>query len=278
MIAPVSRADDNDALMARFDKMVQYNLDNPTVVQSATLDSVARSFQNESLGDRVSSWAQWFLKLGRVGYVYGRDPSGYVSEGRLCQDFATDCVLFMCRVTELARSTTAREAVQFAFGTRFYGASIAKVVSEDGRVNYDDPVHLEYSEDMIKSGIWGAEVTGKCGDAVRDTIGSSRAAPDTLHYLPTGRIDFRRLHSGDIVWFIGDENEPDAKEKRLKGTMVHHLGIIRQDEDRTLLIHPASRPLAGVYDKTGLVQVPLETYLSRVSRFKGIVVTRLQEF
>jgi hypothetical protein len=51
----------------------------------------------------------------------------------------------MNRTTELARSASAREAVQFAFGTRFYGASVEHAVREDGRVDFDDPAHLEYS-------------------------------------------------------------------------------------------------------------------------------------
>jgi hypothetical protein len=278
MIAPASRSEDNDALMARFETMVRYNLDNPFVVPSAVLDSLAQAYQALPLGDRVAAWARWFLGRGDVGYLYGRNPGGYVSEGRLCMDFSTDCVLFMCRTTELARSTSAREAVQFAFGTRFYGASVARTITDEGKVDYDDPVHLEYSEDMIRSGIWGADVTAECGSALRDTVGSSRVPPDTLHYLPTVRIDYAKIHNGDIVWFIGDENEPGAAEKRLQGTMVHHLGILSRNGDKIELIHPASRPLPGIYEKPGLVSLPLETYLSRVGRFKGIVVTRLQEF
>jgi len=278
MIAPIARADDGDALMARFERMVAFNLDHPAVVSSAVIDTLCHGLESRPLGERVAAWAQWFVDQKKVEYLYGRDPGGYVTEGRLCQDFSTDCVLFMCRVTELARSTTAKEAVQFAFGTRFYGASIAKVVAENGRVNYDDPVHLEYSEDMIKSAIWGADVTADCGAALRDSIGSLRAAPDTVHYVPSDRLAYDRLESGDILWFVGDENEPGAKEKRAQGTMVHHLGIVTRDGAEVFLIHPASRPLPGVYEKTGLVKVPLKTYLAGVRRFKGVVVTRLKDF
>ncbi len=278
MIAPVSRSDDSEALLARFETMVRFNLDNDRVVPSAMLDSLANAWADESLGDRVAAWARWFLARDDVRYLYGRDPGGYVTEGRLCQDFATDCVLFMNRTTELARSASAREAVQFAFGTRFYGASVERAVREDGRVDFDDPVHLEYSEDMVKSGIWGADVTADCGAALRDTVGSSRAPADTVRYLPTAAIDYARLQSGDIVWFIGDETAPGAADKRREGTMIHHLGILARDGERVDLIHPAARPLSGVYDRTGLVEVPLAAYLSRVSRFKGILVTRLQEF
>lgn len=278
MIAPVSRSDDSEALLARFDTMVRYNLDNGKVVPSAQLDSLANAWTALSLGDRVAAWARWFLARGDVKYLYGRDPGGYVTEGRLCQDFTTDCVLFMCRTTELARSSSAREAVQFAFGTRFYGAAVERAVREDGRVNFDDPAHLEYSEEMVGSGIWGADVTAECGAALRDTVGSLVAPADTVRFLPTAGIDYAKLRNGDIAWFIGDETAPGAAEKRHDGTMIHHLGILVRDGDRVMLVHPAARPLPRVYDRTGLVEVPLDTYLSRVSRFKGLLVTRLQEF
>jgi hypothetical protein len=278
MIAPRSQADDSEALLARFETMVRFNMDNNQVVQSALLDSLSNTFAPLSLGDRVVAWARWFLARGDVRYVYGRDPGGYVTDGRLCQDFRTDCVLFMNRTTELARSSSAREAVQFAFGTRFYGASVERAVREDGRVNFDDPAHLEYSEDMVASGVWGADVTAQCGAALRDTVGSLRVPPDTVRYLPTAGIDYAKLQNGDIAWFIGDETAPGAVEKRREGTMIHHLGILAREGDRVMLIHPAMRPLAGVYDHAGVVEVPLDTYLSRVTRFKGILVTRLQEF
>ena len=118
---------------------------------SEEIDATMRRFSALPLGERVAAWAGWFVDLGKVGYLYGRDPGGYVTDGRICQDFETDCVLFTYRVTELARSTSAEEAAQFAFGTRFYGASIESVVHDDGTVDYDDPAHLEISEEMIES-------------------------------------------------------------------------------------------------------------------------------
>lgn len=278
MIAPASRGDETDALLQRFEAMVLYNLDNPQVVPSAVLDSLAGAWQTRPLGERTAAWARWFLEQGRTIYRYGRDPGGYVEAGRICQDFETDCVLFMYRVTELARSANAREAVQFAFGTRFYGASVAGAILDDGRVNYDDPAHLEYSEEMIQSGIWGADVSAECGRTELDASGSVKVPPDTLRYLPAGGIDEARLRDGDIVWFIGDDAAPGAAEARASGTMVHHLGILERDGGTVNLIHPAARPLSGVYERTGVVRVPLQTYLQRVGRFKGIVVTRLPEF
>ncbi len=279
MIAPYSRSgDDTEALLARFEIMVQQNLDNPHVVDSATLDAMARELDPLPLGRRVSGWARWFLHLGSVSYLYGRAEGGYVSEGRLCQDFRTDCVLFMYRMTELARSANAREAVQFAFGTRFYGASIAQAVSEAGKVDYDVPDHLEYAEEMIRSGIWGEDVTALCGSSLLDAVGSSRVPPDTLRYLPKSRIDPAALQSGDIVWFVGDEDAPGGREQRALGTLIHHIGILDCDGDEPVLIHPAARPLKGHYEAGGLVEVPLGAYLSGIDRFKGIVVTRLKEF
>ena len=127
---------------------------------------------------------------------------------------------------------SAREAVQFAFGTRFYGASMAKAVLEDGRVNYDDPVHLEYSEDMIKSGIWGADVSGgvRRRPARCDRL-LPRARRTRCATCPPAGIDYTKLQSGDIVWFVGDENEPGAVEKRREGTMIHHIGILAREGD-----------------------------------------------
>ncbi|MFN8547655.1 MAG: hypothetical protein U0527_06710 [Candidatus Eisenbacteria bacterium] len=43
-------------------------------------------------------------------------------------------------------------------------------------------------------------------------------------------------------------------------------------------MHPASVPMPGEYDNTGVVRVALRTYLARVGKFKGVLVTRLVEF
>lgn len=274
-LAGAPGAEEMDAVLQRFDTLVRKNLDNAEVMPSAEIDATMSALAGKPLGERVAAWARRQLELGRVRYVFGRAPGGYVTEGRLCQDFATDCVLFMFRTTELARSTTAEEAVQFAFGTRFYGATIDRVVSPDGRVDYDDASHHQFAEDLLTSGVWGEDVTAQCGSALRDAVGSSRVPADTLHYLPKDGIDYTRLQSGDIVWFVGDESRPGAMESRIQGTLIHHLGILVRNRDEVSLVHPAAVPLPEVYERTGLVEVPLRTYLARVDRFKGIVVTRL---
>lgn len=272
MIAPASGKDDADALLQRFQKMVRYNLDNDHVVPSAKIEEVMKKQASLSLGDRIAAWAAWFNELGKVEYLYGRDPGGYVTEGRICQDYAMDCVLFMYRVTELARSTSAEEAVQFAFGTRFYGASIEAVVSDDGRVNYNDSSHFEYSEEMIQSGIWGKNVTAECGHGLLEAWAG---AGKPLQYVPADSIDYQALQSGDIVWFVGGE-APGPTEST--NTVVHHIGIIDRRGGSVDLLHAAVKPLPGFYDRAGAARVPLRDYLQRVDRFKGIAVTRLVEF
>jgi len=282
MIAPSYGQDETDALLERFQKMVRANLDNPNVIASKEIDATMRRFSALPLGERVAAWAGWFVDLGKVGYLYGRDPGGYVTDGRICQDFETDCVLFTYRVTELARSTSAEEAAQFAFGTRFYGASIESVVRDDGTVDYDDPAHLEISEEMIESAIWGRNVTAECGTdlSVASAAGGSTGE---IEYVPTASVKWSGLQSGDLVWFVGDGVDPaggseSESESGSGNTVIHHIGLIDRRGGDVDFIHAAIKPLPGEYEKTGAVRVPLKTYLERVDRFKGIAVTRLVEF
>jgi len=310
MMAPASQSEDADKLLERFQEMVQYNLDNSEVVESDRLNAVLRHFEGRPLGERIAAWATWFHDLGKVEYRFGLAPGGYVTEGRLCQDFATDCVLFMYRVTELARSTTAEEAVQFAFGTRFYGASIDGAVEEGGKVDYDDESHLEYSEELIGSEIWGRNVTDSIGPTVQvawsdfegtdgavdcgpvanatptntgsnaTTDAAQAARPDLpeLSYLPSDAITYDSLESGDIVWFVGKPVSAPAEKDDGRVTLIHHLGFIDRRAGSVDLVHAAMKPLPGVYEGQGLVRVPLAEYLKRVDRFRGIVVTRLKDF
>ena len=43
------------------------------------------------------------------------------------------------------------------------------------------------------------------------------------------------------------------------------------------LVHAASSPLSGWYDKAGVVRVPLRVYLQRVERYGGVIVTRFDD-
>jgi hypothetical protein len=271
MIAPVGFGD-SDRLLERFQKMVASNLDTPHVIASDRLNAAVRLFQDRPLGERVAAWASWFADLGGIEYLYGRAPGGYVSEGRICQDDRLDCILFMYRVTELARSTSAEEAVQFAFGTRFYGASIEGAVREDGSVDYDNDAHLEYSEDMIASEIWGKNVTESVGLTIE------QSAVEGLAYVPSASIEYGALQNGDIIWFVGDPAPLDGSDTPSRQTVIQHVGVLDRRQGEVDLVHAAARPIPGVYETPGVVRIPLQTYLHRVDRFKGIVVTRLIEF
>ena len=266
-----------EAILARFERMVEHNLDNDRVWASARIDSLMGQIEDRPLGERIAFWAEAFHGDGRARYRFGLDPDGYVTQGRLCDDFAMDCVLLLYRATELGRSSTAREAVQFAFGTRFYGASVEEAILPDGRVRYDDFSHLDYSEDILRTGIWGANVTDRIGPTERDP-GNARFGPDTLSYVPKDRIDESALRPGDLVYFVLDENHPKGAEDRAGGSLIAHLGILTRDGGRVDLVHAAQKPLPGFYEGGRIEKIPLKTYLQRVDRFKGVLVTRIEEF
>lgn len=267
----------DDKIIDRFNTMVAYNLDNPHVLPSAQIDSIMGTITGRPIPERVAFWADWFQKDGRARYLFGLDPGGYVTEGRMCDDFRTDCVLFVYRTTELGRSTNAREAVQFAFGTRFYSAGVEEAILPDGRVRYDIPAHLDYSEEIFRSGIWGQDATPTIGPVVQDP-GNARFPAGTLSFVPKGKIDYTALRSGDIVFFVLDENVPKGAETRAQGILIQHLGIILREGGESVLIHAAKTGLAGFYDGGKVERVALKAYLDRVDIFKGIVVARIDEF
>lgn len=265
-------------LMDRYEKMVAYNLDNDHTIPSALIDSMMSRFQSLRLGERIAAWADYFYQRGDVKYKFGLKADGYVSHGRLVDDYNTDCVLFFYRVTELGRSNNALEAVQFAFGTRFHGASLEKVVGCEGRVDYDDPVHLDYAIDQIRSGIWGADITKQIGRCEADQAGSSRYDGGLLTFLPKDKVDYRKFHCGDIVFFVSDETGESGKRLREFGAIIGHIGVIKTEGEQVILIHPASTAIEGLYDGGKLEKLPLKTYLERVENFKGIMVTRIENF
>jgi len=268
----------SEEVLARFEKMVQYNLDNPHTLPSATIDSLMNTLQGKSVGDRIAFWADTFYRDGHARYLFGLDPGGYVTEGRLVDDFQADCVLFLYRTTELGRSSSAREAVQFAFGTRFFGAGVNDAILPEGRVRYDHASHLDYSEDILKCGIWGKDVTASVGPAQADT-GNERFPAGSLSYVPKDRVNLWALKSGDIVFFVTDEKNPKGAELRAgKGALIGHIGIVVRDGDEPYLIHAAKSGLAGFYEGGKIEKIPLKAYLDRVDLFKGIDVARIEEF
>jgi hypothetical protein len=271
-------ADDHQKrLMQLYEQMVQLNLDNERTLPSSLIDSLMTEFSSLNLGERIAAWADYFWRRGDVAYLFGLEAGGYAKEGHLVDDFATDCVLFFYRTTELGRTGSALEAVQFAFGTRFYGAMLEEAVQEDGRIDYSSPVHLDYSLEILRSGMWGRDVTDSLGVCEMDQAGSVRYEPKSVSYLPKERIRYAALRSGDIVFFVSDESTPPGRKLREAGAMIGHMGILRVESGRVMLIHAAAQGLGGLYEGGRVAKVGLRTYLERVETFKGIMVARLSE-
>ena len=269
--------EESEPILARFDTMVRFNLDNPNVLPSVEIDSLMQTVSSKPVGERIAYWADFFYRDGRARYLFGLDPGGYVTEGRLCDDFRTDCVLFLYRTTELGRSSSAREAVQFAFGTRFYGAGVDEAILPDGRVRYDHPAHHDYSEEIFRSGIWGQDVTATVGP-VRPDPGNERFPAGSISYVPKDQISYAAFQQGDLIFFVLDENRPKGAEGRQTGILIQHLGVVMRENTEVYLIHAAKNPLSGYYDGGKIEKVPLRTYLDRVDLFKGILVSRIEEF
>ncbi len=143
---------------------------------------------------------------------------------------------------------------------------------EDGSVDYDNDAHLEYSEDMIASEIWGKNVTESVGLTIE------QSAVEGLAYVPSASIEYGALQNGDIIWFVGDPAPLDGSDTPSRQTVIQHVGVLDRRQGEVDLVHAAARPIPGVYETPGVVRIPLQTYLHRVDRFKGIVVTRLIEF
>lgn len=267
-----------ERLMQLYDRMIQFNLQGAQSLPEKEIDQRMHELGGLPVGGRIAAWAEHMWQRGITTYRFGLKPGGYASEGRLIDDFRTDCVLFVYRVTELGRSSSALEAVQFAFGTRFYGASLEDVVDPEGRVDYDSPVHLDYAEDMIRSGIWGKDVTDSLAVTVADPAGTERYPAGDLSYAPKNLLDPARLTDGDIVWFVADEATEAGRAVRAAGTHIGHLGVVRQEPGGAQLLHAASGGLEGLYEGGKVEKVLLATYLARVETWKGLIVTRIENF
>lgn len=229
----------------------------------------------ESTGERVGQWARHYLNQGG-DYLFGLAEGGYASEGKLRDEASFDCVSFMYQCTENARSRNQDEALAFALRTRFAGADPAAVVDASGRADYDAPEHLDFSLDMIRTGIWGRNVTALMTGAVDDAHGSSRYEADSFQFIPKADLQDDELREGDIVWLVLDpEHKKGAAMREKFGLVVGHIGIVLREDGQAQLAHAASSSLPGFYEKSGLVQVPLKDYLDQVGKFAGIMVTRL---
>jgi pimeloyl-ACP methyl ester carboxylesterase len=241
--------------------------------------------QDLPLADKVGHWARRFLAAENTAYCFGLADEGYVTGGLLVDDRSLDCVSFVYRCTELARSRDKAEALLWALRTRFNGADLAEVVHPEGWVDYDSPWHLDYSLDMVRSGIWGRNITPELTGAVEGEETTPRPGPGGVsmnyrpgkfHFIPSADLDTGELREGDIVWLVLSPEHPGGKVLRKEhGIVIGHLGVVIREEGQALLVHAAASPLPGQYDRTGVVAVPLDVYLERVDRFAGVMVTRL---
>jgi len=262
----------------RWDRLVARNLDAAVSLPVSLIQNRIAAWRGLPVGERVAHWARLYASRHDNVYCFGPKPGGYTAESLLVQDYKHDCVSLFYRTTELARAASTEDALRIAFRTRFQGADAAQWPSPTGAVSYDDPAHLDYSEDMLRTGIWGRDVTSEVGAAVPDATGSSRYPPGSYAFIPKGRLRYKNLRSGDLLYFVLDEKNEKARALREQyGLLVGHQGIVDRDGDTVYLVHAAQSDLPGVYTGNRVVRVPLRTYLARVERFKGVMISRLEE-
>jgi hypothetical protein len=262
----------------RWERLVQRNLDPAVSLPETLISNRIAAWRRLPAGERVARWARLFASRTDNVYCFGPKPGGYTAESLLVQDFKHDCVSLYYRTTELARAASARDALRLAYGTRFADVNPSAWPAPTGAMNYDDPAHLDYSEDMIRTGLWGADVTKEVGVAIPDAAGTSRYAAGTYDFIPKSKLRYGKLRSGDLLYFVLDEANEKARTLREKyGLLVGHQGIVDRDGDTVYVIHAAQSDLPGIYAGNRVVRVPLRTYLDRVERFKGVMISRLEE-
>ncbi|MCP4291466.1 MAG: hypothetical protein GY780_06495 [bacterium] len=229
-----------------------------------------------NLPEKISNFAR-AVSHEPTHYKFGLADHGYVSDGKLVEKNEYDCVSFMYQTTELARSTNERDQLSWAMRTRFAGAHPDSVIDSQGRANYDRKEHLDYSLDMIRSGLWGENITTQVGLFMTDHLGTSRYPAETFSWVPTEGLDEDFLQEGDIIWLVLNPENEKARNLRDKyGLVIGHLGLMAQFDDELLLVHAASSDLDDEYKGGQVVSVSLSTYLKRVDRYAGVMVTRLK--
>jgi hypothetical protein len=262
----------------RLERLVARNLDAPVSFPESLIAANIEAWRELPIGERIARWAGLYLRRNETSYVFGLKKGGYVADSLLVQDYRQDCVLFSYRCSELARASSPRDAVLRALDTRFAGGQAAKVVTSTGAVDYDDPSHLDFSLDIVRSGIWGRDVTTEIGAAAADSAGTQRYPAGSFAYIPTEDLRLDRFEDGDLLYFVFDENSARGQKMRdLYGLVIGHQGVARRSVDGVDVIHAAISDLPGEYSGNRVVRVPLRTYLRRVESFKGVIVTRLDE-
>ena len=256
---------------------MRYNLAAQTLLPSAAIDSILAGEMQLTRAERVGRWARRFLADSQSEYRFGLNEGGYVEEGLLVSDHRQDCVSLLYRTSELARAFDSRDAIAIALALRFPGAPIDSLIDGRGRVDYGRPEHLDYSLDMVRSGLWGRDITASLPGAVRDELGTSRYAAGSYDYLPTEALAgaLSLLEEGDVAWFVLSATHPSARRLRDEyGLAIGHIGLLIGEMGELRLVHAASSGLSGEYEGGRVVSVPLSVYLPRVDRFQGLIVTR----
>lgn len=258
--------------------LVQRNSTAGVSLPDTLLTSRIAAWKSLPVGERIVRWARLFARRTDNRYCFGPKAGCYVGDSLLVQDYRLDCVSLFYRCSELARATSPADAIRLALDTRFAGADPNRVVAATGAVDYDNPAHLDYSEDFAATGLWGRDVTREVGDAIADAAGTSRYPAGTRYFIPTARAAKARLRSGDLLLFVLDEKNAKAQAlRRDYGLLVGHQAIADVEGGTIYQIHAAQSPLRDVYEGDRVVRVPLATYLQRVERFKGIMVVRIED-
>ena len=260
----------------RFERLLRRNLNPAVSLPETLLAHRLEAWKALPVGERIARWAELFVGRTDNVYCFGPKAGCYVGDSLLVQDYKLDCVSLFYRCSELARSVSPRDAVLLALTTRFAHGQAADVVRPSGAVDYDNPAHLDYSEDFAATGLWGRDVTHDVGIDTADALGTNRYPAGTRRFIPKGKIRFDRLRDGDLLLFVLDEKNDKARKLRQDyGLLVGHQAIVRIDKGTVYQIHAAQSDLTGVYTGNHVVKVPLRTYLGRMEKFKGIMVLRI---
>lgn len=260
----------------RLERLLRRNLAPAVSLPDTLLAARIAAWKALPVGERIARWAELFVERRDNVYCFGPKAGCYVGDSLLVQDYKLDCVSLFYRCSELARATSPRDAVLLALTTRFAGGPADAVVQPSGAVDYDNPAHLDYSEDFAATGLWGRDVTHEVGVDVAETPGTSRYPAGTCRFIPKNKIRFDRLRDGDLLLFVLDETNDKARKLRENyGLLVGHQAIVRVENGIVYQIHAAQADLPGVYTGNHVVKVPIRTYLARLEKFKGIIVLRM---
>ncbi len=240
-----------------------------------TLDSLLLAERELPTAMRLGLWARRFAASRSIEYRFGLHEGGYVAEGLLVSDRRQDCVSLLYRCSELAQAFHHRDALAIALAIRFPGAPLDSLVDSEGRVDYERPEHLDFSLDMIRSGLWGRHITTGLSGATTDERGTARYPAGSFEYVPTATLDLSELCEGDVCWLVLSPAHEGARRLREEyGLAIGHIGLLIEEEGEILLVHAASSGLEGVYEGGRVLRVPLQLYLERVERFCGVMITR----